>query len=79
MEDIGYSIIPFFSGVMNKQSRKEDKSMVPILAILTVVTCMGITSIAQRVRRTPAAEERTMRRSQWRLTEEAFLKRLGEE
>ncbi|HUL37377.1 MAG TPA: twin-arginine translocation signal domain-containing protein, partial [Thermodesulfobacteriota bacterium] len=26
MEDIGYSIIPFFSRVMNKQWRKEDES-----------------------------------------------------
>jgi hypothetical protein len=48
--------------------------MVPILAILTVITCMGIKSIAQRVTRIHAAEERTVRRNQWRLTEESFLK-----
>jgi hypothetical protein len=48
--------------------------MVPILAILTVVACMGIKSLAQRVRRIHAAEERKVRRSQWILTEEAFLK-----
>ena len=48
--------------------------MVPILAILTVVICVGIKSLAQRVRRTHAAEERKVRRSQWILAEEAFLK-----
>jgi len=59
---------------MTKEWRKEDKSMVPILVILTVVACMGIKSLAQRVRRIHAAEERKVRRSQWILTEEAFLK-----
>jgi hypothetical protein len=59
---------------MIKQWRKEDNLMVPILAILTVVTCMGIKSLAQRVRRTHAAEERKMRRGPWILTEESFLK-----
>ena len=48
--------------------------MVPILAILTMITCMGIKSLAQRVRRTHAAEERKVRRNQWILTEESFLK-----
>jgi hypothetical protein len=48
--------------------------MVPILAILTVITCVGIKSIAQKVRRTHAAEERKVRRSPWILAEESFLK-----
>jgi hypothetical protein len=48
--------------------------MVPILAILTVVACVGIKSVAQRVRRAHAAGERKVRRNQWILTEEAFLK-----
>jgi len=59
---------------MTKQWRKEDNSMAPILVILTVMACIGIRSLAQRVRRISASEERRMRRSQWRLTEEAFLK-----
>jgi hypothetical protein len=48
--------------------------MVAILAILTVMTCIGIKSLAQRVRRTHAAEERKVRRGQWILAEESFLK-----
>jgi hypothetical protein len=48
--------------------------MVAILAILTVITCIGIKSLAQRVRRTFAAEERKVRRGQWTLAEESFLK-----
>lgn len=48
--------------------------MVPILAILTVITCIGIRSLAQRIRRIHLAEERRIRRSPWGLTEEAFLK-----
>jgi hypothetical protein len=59
---------------MTKQWRKKDNSMVPILVILTVMACIGIKSLAQRVRRIFASEERRMRRSQWRLTEEAFLR-----
>ena len=46
--------------------------MVPILAILTVVTCIGVKSLAQRVRRIHTAEEKKMRRVKWGLTEEAF-------
>ncbi len=48
--------------------------MVPILVILTVVTCIGIKSLNQRARRTHTAEERKTRRVKWGLTEEAFLK-----
>ena len=48
--------------------------MVPILVILTVIACFAIRSLAQRVRRISAGEERKMRRSQWILTEEAFSK-----
>ena len=48
--------------------------MVPIFAILTIITCIGVKSLAQRVRRTHTGEERKMRRSTWGLTEEAFLK-----
>ena len=48
--------------------------MVPILVILTVIACIGIRSLAQRVRRIFASEERKMRRGQWILTEEAFSK-----
>ena len=46
--------------------------MVPIFVILTIIACIGMKSLAQRVRGTHTAEERRMRRSQWRLTEEAF-------
>jgi hypothetical protein len=48
--------------------------MVPIFVILTVIACIGIKSLAQRVRGTHTAEERRMRRVKWELTEEAFLK-----
>ena len=48
--------------------------MVPILVILTIVGCIGIKSLTQRVRRTHSAEEMSMRRVKWGLTEEAFLK-----
>ena len=49
--------------------------MVPILAILTVITCIGIKSLAQRVKQTHAAKGSKMRRRErWGLTEEAFLK-----
>ena len=48
--------------------------MVPILAILTVMICLGIKSLIQRVGRNHPAEERKVRRSQWILTEEAFSK-----
>jgi hypothetical protein len=48
--------------------------MVPILVILTIIGCIGIKSLAQRVRRTHSAEEMSMRRVKWGLTEEAFLK-----
>jgi hypothetical protein len=48
--------------------------MVPILAILTIIACIGTKSLAQRVRRTRTAEEKRMRRVKWVLTEEAFLK-----
>ena len=46
--------------------------MVPIFALLTIVTCVGIKSMVQRVRRTDTAEEKEMRRITWGLTEEAF-------
>jgi hypothetical protein len=48
--------------------------MVPLFAILTVVTCIGVKSLSQRVRRIHSTEERKVRRAQWRLAEEAFLK-----
>lgn len=48
--------------------------MVPILVILTVVSCIGIKSIAQRIKRIHIAEERKIRRVKWGWTEEAFLK-----
>jgi hypothetical protein len=48
--------------------------MVPLFAILTIIACIGIKSLAQRVRRTHIAEEKRMRRVKWGLTEEAFLK-----
>ncbi len=47
--------------------------MVPLFAILTAITCIGLKSLVQRIRRTHTAERR-IRRSQWVLTEEAFLK-----
>jgi len=46
--------------------------MVPIFVMLTIVTCIGIKSLSQRVRRIHTAEERKMRRAKWRLAEEAF-------
>jgi hypothetical protein len=48
--------------------------MVPLFTILTMITCIGIKSLARRVRRTHADEDRRMRRIKWGLTEEAFLK-----
>jgi len=48
--------------------------MVPIFVILTIVGCIGIKSLTQRVRGTHSAEEMSMRRVKWGLTEEAFLK-----
>jgi len=48
--------------------------MVPIFAILTIITCIGMKSLAQKVRGTHADEEKTMRRVKWGLTDEAFLK-----
>ncbi len=46
--------------------------MVPIFALLTIVTCVGIKSVHQRVKRTHTAEAKRIRRIRWRLTEEAF-------
>lgn len=48
--------------------------MVPILVILTVVSCIGVKSFAERIKRAHSAEEISMRRVKWGLTEEAFLK-----
>jgi len=48
--------------------------MVPILVILTIIGCIGIKSLTQRVRRTHTAEVISMRRRKWGLAEEAFLK-----
>jgi Tfp pilus assembly protein PilE len=48
--------------------------MVPILVILTIIGCIVIKSLTQRVRRTHNAEVISMRRVKWGLTEEAFLK-----
>jgi len=48
--------------------------MVPILVILTIIGCIGIKSLAQRVRRIHTAGVISMGRGKWRLTEEAFLK-----
>jgi hypothetical protein len=73
MEDAGGTIIPFFSG-LTIQNRKEMIRMVPIFVILTIVGCIGIKSLSQRIRRTHSAEEISMRRVKWGLTEEAFLK-----
>ena len=48
--------------------------MVPIFVILTIIGCIGIKSLTQRVRRTHPVEGMSMRRVKWGLTEEAFLK-----
>jgi hypothetical protein len=48
--------------------------MAPIFALLTVMACVGIKSLAKRNRQTHTAEERRIRRVRWGLTEEAFLK-----
>jgi hypothetical protein len=48
--------------------------MVPIFVILTVVGCIGIKALTQRVGGTHSAEEISMRRVKWGWTEEAFLK-----
>ena len=48
--------------------------MTPIFVLLTVITCVGIKSLAKRIRQTHTAEERRVRRVKWGLTEEAFLK-----
>jgi hypothetical protein len=48
--------------------------MVPILVVLTIIGCIGIKSLTQRVRRTHTAKVISMRRGKWGLTEEAFLK-----
>lgn len=48
--------------------------MVPIFVVLTIVSCIGIKTLAERGRQTRIAKERKMRRSTWGLTEEAFLK-----
>jgi hypothetical protein len=47
--------------------------MVPIFVILTVMICIGIKSLAQRVRQSHATKESKIGRiGRWRLTEEAF-------
>jgi hypothetical protein len=48
--------------------------MTALLVLLTVMTCVGIKSLAKRNRQTHTAEERRVRRVRWGLTEEAFLK-----
>lgn len=48
--------------------------MAAIFALLTVMACVGIKSLAKRNRQTHTAEERRIRRVRWGLTEEAFLK-----
>ncbi len=48
--------------------------MVPIFVILTIIGCIGVKVLTERGKQTHIAEERKMRRSTWRLTEEAFLK-----
>jgi len=48
--------------------------MVPLFVILTVVGCIGVKSLTQRIRRTHSAAEMSMRRIKWGWTEEAFLK-----
>lgn len=73
MEGAGRTIIPFFCGLTSKTERRVIR-MVPIFVILTIVGCIGIKSLTQRVRRTHSAEEMSMRRVKWGLTEEAFLK-----
>jgi hypothetical protein len=47
--------------------------MTAIFVLLTVITCVGIKSLAKRIRQTHTAERRG-RRVRWGLTEEAFLK-----
>jgi hypothetical protein len=46
--------------------------MVPVLVILTIIGCIGIKSLTQRVRGTHTTEVISMRRVKWGLTEEAF-------
>ena len=48
--------------------------MTALFVLLTVITCIGIKSLAKRIRQTHTAEERRVRRVRWGLTEEAFLK-----
>jgi hypothetical protein len=48
--------------------------MTAIFVLLTVMTCIGIKSLAKRIRQTRTGEERRVRRVRWGLTEEAFLK-----
>jgi hypothetical protein len=48
--------------------------MAPLFAILTIITCVGIKALTQRVKQTHTTKERTIRRVPWGLTEEAFSK-----
>ena len=46
--------------------------MTLIFVLLTVITCVGIKSLAKRIRQTHTTEERRVSRVRWGLTEEAF-------
>ncbi len=48
--------------------------MTVLFVLLTVITCVGIKSLAKRIRQAHTAEEKRVRRVRWGLTEEAFLK-----
>ena len=48
--------------------------MTALFVLLTVMTCVGIKSLAKKMRQTHIAEERRVRRVRWQLTEEAFSK-----
>jgi hypothetical protein len=71
VEKAGYPIIPFFSRITVRERRI---MMTPIFVLLTVMTVVGIKSLAKRNRQTHTAEERRVRRVRWALTDEAFLK-----
>ncbi len=48
--------------------------MTVILALLTVMACIGIKSLAKKERQIHIAEEGSVRRVRWGWTEEAFSK-----
>jgi hypothetical protein len=72
VENAGYPIIPFFFRTTVRERRMI--LMTAIFVLLTVMTCIGIKSLAKRIRQTRTGEERRVRRVRWGLTEEAFSK-----